>query len=160
MAIQAINSDAVRQFVSTRDPDYGRWRAGAANSATVFSLRTLSAGELYEILDATQEIVTGSGRPAVRVNLNRRNWRLVESALVGWHNLSDERGNPLAFEFSSASARRPHAAERCLDALASWVIRELAQEILRDSTLSEDDVKNSAASSEDRSPAPSEATPR
>lgn len=161
MAISAINPDAVRQYVSPRDPEYVKWREGSPNAATVFLLRALSAGELFEILDSTQEIVApDGGRPGIHVSLNRRNWRLVETALVGWHNFTDERGNPLGFEFSADGARRPGASRRSLDALPAWLVRELAREILRDSTLAESDVKNSAASSEGKSATSNEAAPR
>jgi len=161
MAIRAINPDAVRQYVSTRDPDYANWRPGSANAATIFSLRALSAGELFDILDSTQEIVgTEGSRPGIHVNLNRRNWRLVETGLVGWHNFMDERGNPMSFEFAADGGSRPRASRRCLDALPAWLIRELAQEILRDSSLTEAEVKNSAASLEERSATASEAAPK
>ncbi len=161
MAINAINPDAVRQYVSPRDPEYTRWREGLPNAATVFLLRALSAGELFEILDSTQEIVApDGGRPGIHVSLNRRNRRLVETALVGWQNLSDERGNPLSFEFSSDGAQRPGASKRSLDALPAWLVRELAREILRASTLAEDDVKNSAASSGEKSATSNEAAPK
>jgi len=161
MAIRAINPDAVRQYVSARDPDYANWRPGSANAATVFSLRALSAGELFEILDSTQEIVATEGsRPGIHVNLNRRNWRLVETGLVGWHNFTDERGNPMSFEFAADGASRPRPSRRCLDALPAWLIRELAHEILRDNSLTEAEAKNSAASLEERSAPPSEAAPK
>ncbi len=158
MAIRAINPDAVRQYVSSRDPDYANWRSGAAHAATIFSLRALSAGELFEILDSTQEIVGGEGgKPGIHVSLNRRNWRLVETALVGWHNFSDERGNPMSFEFAAEAALRPRPSRRCLDALPAWLIRELAHEILRANSLTEAEVKNSGASPEDSSTTLSEA---
>jgi len=161
MAICAINPDAVRQYVSARDPDYAKWRAGSANAATIFSLRSLSAGELFEILDSTQEIVgTDGGRPGIHVNLNRRNWRLVETALVGWHNFTDERGNPVSYEFAGDSGARPRPSARCLDVLPAWLIRELAHEILRNNSLTETEVKNSAASLEERSATVSEAVPK
>ena len=161
MAISAINPDAVRQYVSPRDPEHTKWREGSPNAATVFLLRALSAGGLFEILDSTQEIVAhDGGRPGIHVALNRRNWRLVETALVGWQNLTDERGNPLSFEFSCDGARRPGASRRSLDALPAWLVSELAREILRDSTLPESDLKNSAASSGEKSATSNEAAPK
>ncbi len=161
MAISAINPDAVRQYVSPRDPEYTKWRESLPNAATVLLLRALSAGELFEILDSTQEIVApDGGRPKIHVSLNLRNRRLVETALVGWQNLADERGNLLSFEFSCDGARRPASSKRSLDALPAWLVRELARDILRDSTLAEDDVKNSAASSGEKSATSNEATPK
>ena len=158
MAIRAINPDAVRQYVSPHDPDYDGWRSGGANSATIFSLRTLSAGELFDILDSTQEIVPSENkRPLVNVDLNHRNWRLVETSLVGWSNFTDGRGSPMGFEFAAEGASRPRPSKRCLDALPAWLIRELAREILRDNTLADDDVKNSGASPAENSAALSEA---
>lgn len=161
MAIRAINPDAVRQYVSTRDPDHANWRSGAANAATIFSLRALSAGELFEILDSTQEIVgTEGSQPGIHVDLNRRNWRLVETGLVGWHNFTDERGNPMSFEFAAEGAARPRPSRRCLDALPAWLIRELAHEILRANSLTEAEAKNFGASLEESSATRREAAPK
>lgn len=158
MAIRAINPDAVRQYVSVRDPEYASWQSGAANTATVFSLRTLSAGELFDVLDSTQEIVSNDGgRPSIDVDLNRRNWRLVEAALVGWLNFTGERGNSISFESVADGGARPRPARHCLDALPAWLIRELAREILRDNCLTEAEIKNSDASLEERSAPMSEA---
>lgn len=143
MALRAINPDAVRQYVSRRDSARAPQAEG---TATVFSLRTLSAGELAEVMDATQELSTrGDGSRFIRVDIHQRNLRLVQAALAGWHNFEDERGNALRFELASDS-HHPHVAERSLGALPPWLVRELAHEVMRDSMLSADDAKNSGAS--------------
>jgi len=161
MAIAAINPDAVRSYVSTRDPEYQNWLSGLSNSATVFSLRTLSAAELFSALDFSQEIVTRDGAaPAIKVDVNQRNWRLVEMSLVGWVNFTDERGNPITFEFAVEGTARPHPSKRCLEALPAWLVRELAREILRDNSVAEIEAKNCGASPEERLTSKSEATPK
>lgn len=147
MGLQAINPDSVRQYVSPRDPAFAQWRAGSAEGATVFSLRALSARQLGEILDSTQEtIIRADGTRGIRIDVNRRNLKLVETALAGWHNLLDDRGGPIAFEVEYDASRVPRASRRCLDVLAPWLVRELAAEILKDNSFSEADLKNSGAS--------------
>ena len=161
MAIAAINPDAVRAYVSARDPEYQKWTASLPNSATVFSLRTLSAAELFSTLDSSQEIVTRDGNaPAIKVDVNQRNWRLVETSLVGWINFIDERGNPTNFEFAADAAARPRPSRRCLEALPAWLVRELAREILRNNSIAEIEAKNSAASPEEKPPSKSGAIPK
>src|SRR5579864_1280422 len=108
MALCALNLDALRQYVSPRDPGWSEWKQGAINGVTVFSLRTLSSRELMDVLDSTQEIVTrADATRGLRVDINRRNFRLVASSLAGWHNFKDDRGNPVAFELENTSERRP-----------------------------------------------------
>jgi hypothetical protein len=147
MGLQGINPDAVRQYVSPRDPAYPEWRRGSTDGATVFSLRVLSARHVAEVLDSTQETVSrADGTRGIRIDMNRRNVKLVETAVVGWSNLLDARGNQIAFELEHDGLTGPRMSRRSLDALAPWLVRELAAEILKDNTFSESDLKNSDAS--------------
>ncbi len=161
MAVHLLNPDAVRQYRSPRDPDLKGSEEQKAEAAAVFLLRTLTASDLAAALDATQETVSrGDGTGFVKVDVNQRNLRLVEAALVGWRNVQDERGNSLSFEFACEGVRRPRIARKCLDLLPCWLVRELAREVMRDSMLSESEEKNSDASSEGNSTTSGEATPR
>src|SRR5437867_4338591 len=129
MALRAINPDAVREYISRRDCEV------STHDMTLFSLRTLTAAELADIHDATQEVLmTGDGRRGITINLNRRNWLLVQTALAGWQNFRDECGNPITFAASRDGFVRPRASSSSVDILPFWLVRELAAEIVRDST--------------------------
>jgi hypothetical protein len=151
MPIRGMNPDAIREF-TPQSESVKQGDGAAPSTATVFMLRTLSVIELADALDSTQEIVTqADGSRSIAVRINNRNLKLIEAALVGWRNFSDERGNPLQFESNSENPRRPRASRRSLEALPQWLVRELARDIMGDSALSEQEAKNFDASPGERS---------
>ena len=147
MSLRSVDVDAVTQYVSPRDPDHESWHTGIPGNATIFSLKNLSAADLGQILDETQEVVTSAdGARAIKVNINARYLLLARTAVVGWHNFVDERGNAVRFTLSNDNGQRPRVSLESIAALPSWLVRELALRIIGENSMSRTEEKNSGAS--------------
>ncbi|RLA87314.1 MAG: hypothetical protein DRG40_00700 [Deltaproteobacteria bacterium] len=136
MAIKALRLGETWEYVSKFDPD--------KENPTVWILGTLDS-EVYSLLMdelAVYRVEGGQPEPDMKLNYFERNLRTVQYGLKGWKNFKDEKGKEIPFE---TERRGKHEVVRAdlVRRIPFPVIQELAEEILKANTLTEEEAKNS-----------------
>lgn len=140
MALRAIDIHETRDYVSKYDKEEPK---------TIFRLGVLDSRIRAELEDeATSfEVSSRKGRDRAKttMGLNRRDIEVVQFGLKGMENFLDAKGHSVKFETISLAKQGKNymvPAPQILRILPFLVIKELAEEILQDNRLSEEEEKN------------------
>lgn len=140
--LTGINIGETKKYISRFDPD--------KENPTVFHIGILDAQVKDRIEDEATSFAVSSSMPndnaSVSVNFNRRNYLMLQFGLKNVENFNDPgTGKPLRFEtIAKAMGGKSYnvVTDEILSMLPSRVRKELAEEIMRENTLSDDEIKN------------------
>jgi hypothetical protein len=137
-----INRYETRQYVSTFETD--------KNNPTIFELGMIDPEVSSDLTDESSSFKISSKDPddraTVQVLLNRRNLMLLRFGLKNVSNLIDpQTQKPIKFDTVAYALNGKSyniASSEVIASIPMKVRQELVDEILRDSALSEDEIKN------------------
>jgi hypothetical protein len=138
----ALDLTKVREYVSRYDSGEKKtiFKLGVIDSITRAGIRD----KRFEWTGAADSVA--GLQPQMKSNIHKVNVEYVRYGLRGWENFVNERGEPVQFETESevgpGGVVRTVVKESLLQLIPSHIIDELADEIARDNTLTEDDQKN------------------
>jgi hypothetical protein len=138
---QAIDVKAIKKYVSPNDPD--------KNNPTVFHhgiiepvLRAHIEGKCFnsEINDKNKD-----GKRIVNINVTKHSILIVKYGLRGIENFNDAAGHPVRFELGNHNingVNYPALPDDIIAALGTDLINELAEQIIGNQEVSEEQEKN------------------
>jgi len=140
--LTGININATKEYTSNLDPD--------KNTPTVFHIGVLDPALRAEIDDDSSSYEMSSTNPndkaKVRLNWNKRQISAIKFGLKGMDNFLDpETKKPVELKFETiryAGKMRDAVPDRVIAMFPSDLRQELAEVILNESRLSEDEQKN------------------
>lgn len=140
--LTGIDINATRKFISKSDPDQ--------NNPTVFRLGVLDPVLRAEVDDESSTYELSSRNPndkaKVRLNWNKRQITAIKFGLRGLENFLDPQTNkPVELSFdtiSYAGKMRSSVPDRIIAMFSNELRQELAEAILNESKLSEEETKN------------------
>jgi hypothetical protein len=141
MAIVGISFEETKEYISKYDCDKDnptKWIIGVLDS------------EMYGIIrDKLVTYKVNEGKPAeapeVRMNLSTRNREAVKFGLKGVANFLDKKKNEIPFgtkKINFAGRQIEVVSDLFLNRIPADIVDELAEEILKENTLSEETAKN------------------
>ena len=140
--LTGIDINATRKYTSKLDPD--------KDHPTVFHIGVLDPALRAEIDDDSSSYEMSSTNPndkaKVRLNWNKRQISAIKFALKGLENFLDpQTKKPIELKFETiryAGKMRDAVPDRIIAMFSSELRQELAEVILNESRLSEDEQKN------------------
>lgn len=146
MAITALNIGETRDYISRLDPHHPDKKDADVSKATKWKLRTLDARVYGYLKDQLTDIgYDGSGNPIQRTHANRMYLETVRFGLVDWANFKDHTGKEMRLvtvQQRIGNVTYDVLHDDVLGQIPDAVITELAIEIRKGNTLTEDDAKN------------------
>jgi hypothetical protein len=143
MSLVGLRADATREVELSFDPAKG------TDDATRFILGTLTARVQVYLRDQATRFKPdpdNDDKVVAEFSPNAAAYETVRFGLKGWHNFKDDKGNELVPKFEKkALAGRDYEVltEETMDLLHADIIRELAEELGKVNSLSEEESKNS-----------------
>ena len=136
-----IDVNATRKYISKNDPD--------KDKPTIFHIGILDPVLRAEIEDETSLYEMSSNNPndkaSVKLNLNKRQITAIKFGLKGLDDFMDSQLKPVELKFETinyAGKMRQTVPDRIIAMFPSSLRTELAEAILNESYLSDEDEKN------------------
>ncbi len=137
-----VDISSTREYVSKHDPD--------KDNPTIFHIGVMDPVLRAEIDDESSLYEMSSSNPDekanVRLNWNKRQIKAIKFGLKGLDNFIDpQSGKPLKLSFDTvryAGKMRESVSDRIIAMFPNQLRQELAEVILEESKLSEDETKN------------------
>ncbi len=146
MAIKVLNLTDTWFFQSKYDPDKGN-----EDKASIFEIKPLDSRVYGKLRDkATKMRIRPDDKEEgaeTTIAQNDVNFEICQFGLAGWMNILDEKGEQVECELQSktmgGSTRSYRVVkESCIERLPRAVIQELAQEIMRQNELEDEEGKD------------------